>query len=96
MGLYHVAWYSPCSLQMTNHHKKQYYYKPITRNYHSMNSSQPVGEDKYAIVHRLKEFLYSLLHALPINSIHKPLLSNKFAVQREIAQLSFAIGRLAL
>ena len=42
-----------------------------------MKSSQPVGEDKYAFVHLLKEFLYSLFHALPINSIHKPLISNK-------------------
>ena len=42
-----------------------------------MESSQPVGEDKYAFVHPLKEFLYSFFHALPINSIHKPLISIK-------------------
>ena len=47
---------------------------------HSARSSQPIGEDKYAVVHLLKESLYPLLHALPINSIHKPLIgihSNK-------------------
>ena len=44
---------------------------------HSVKSSQPVGEDKYAFVQRLKEFLYSFFHALPINSFHKPLISIK-------------------
>ena len=56
-----------------------------------MESSQPVGEDKYAFVHRLKEFLYSFFHALPINSIHKPLISIKIEFSSKVLILSLFI-----
>ena len=68
--------------------KTQSCHKPAICNYHSVKSSQPVGEDKYAVVHRLKEFLYSLFHALPINSIHKPLISNKIEFIAKVLILS--------
>lgn len=32
--------------------------------------SQPVGKDKYAFVHFLKESSYSLIHAFMVNSVH--------------------------
>ena len=50
-----------------------------------------VGEDKYAFVHRLKEFLYSFFHALPINSIHKPLISIKIEFSSKVLILSLFI-----
>ena len=37
--------------------------------------SQPVGKDKYAFVHFLKESSYSLLHAFMVNSIHDFIIS---------------------
>lgn len=32
--------------------------------------SQPVGKDKYALMHFLKESSYSLFHAFMVNSVH--------------------------
>ena len=32
--------------------------------------SQPVGKDKYALVHLFKESSYSLFHAFMVNSVH--------------------------
>ena len=65
--------------------------RPETAMNHSVKSSQPVGEDKYAFVHRLKEFLYSFFHALPINSIHKPLISIKIEFSSKVLILSLFI-----
>ena len=62
-----------------------------TARNHSVKSSQPVGEDKYAFVQRLKEFLYSFFHALPINSIHKPLISIKIEFISKVLILSLFI-----
>lgn len=65
--------------------------RPVTAMNHSVKSSQPVGEDKYAFVQRLKEFLYSFFHALPINSIHKPLISIKIEFSSKVLILSLFI-----
>lgn len=65
--------------------------RPVTAMNHSVKSSQPVSEDKYAFVHRLKEFLYSFFHALPINSIHKPQISFKIELSSKVLILSLFI-----
>ena len=66
--------------------------QPVTCNDHYVKSSQPVGEDKYAFVQRLKEFLYSLFHALPINSNHKPLISNRIELLSKVLILSLFLS----
>lgn len=37
--------------------------------------SQPVGKDKYALMHLFKESSYSLLHAFMVNSVHDFIIS---------------------
>lgn len=40
------------------------------RRYKNVYLSQPVGKDKYALVHFLKESFYSLFNAFSVNPIH--------------------------
>ena len=43
---------------------------PITLATHILRLPQPIGKDKYTVIHLLKESIYPSFYALPVNPFH--------------------------